>query len=189
MMMKKLSSRWTFLEKYVIPSVHFACYGLVIFMCTLFSKNQPLALLVMLFPLVLAVIAFWTLTRYTFPLLDRVVDGGDHLLLGRSKQEDTVQLTDIVEVVFMPNTTRHLSLQSQGFSLNLVNFPRVFLMLKTPSVFGTTVIFVPVLELSLTPLGAIHQLVEKINSVSAHPITLTYTTGRKTFSVGATKKL
>jgi hypothetical protein len=126
MMMKKLSSRWTFLEKYVIPSVHFTGYGLVIFMCTLFSKNQPLVLLVLLLPLVLAVIAFWTLRRYTFPLLDKVVDRGDHLLLKRGKQEDTLQLTDIVEVVFMTTTARHLSLQSQGFSLNLVNFPRVF---------------------------------------------------------------
>ena len=141
--MKKLSSQWTFLEKYVVPSIHFAGYGLMIFMCTLFSKSQPIALLVMLFPLLLVVIAFWTLRRYSFPLLDRVVDGGDHLLLGRGKQEDIIQLTNIVEVVFMTNTARHLNLQSQGFSLNLVNFPRVFLTLKTPSVFGTKVIFVP----------------------------------------------
>ncbi len=186
--MKKLSSRWTFLDKYVVPSIHFAGYGLMIFMCSLFSKSQPLALLVVLFPLVLGVIAFWTLRRYTFPLLDKVVDGGDHLLLKRGKQEDTLQLTDIVEVVFMTNTARHLGLQSQGFSLNLVNLPRVFLTLKTPSVFGATVVFVPVLELNLTPLGPLHQLIEKINSVSVDPITLTYATGRRTFSIGLQKK-
>jgi hypothetical protein len=88
-------------------------------------KSPPAFVLII--PLVMAAFGFGIMHKLVFDLMDSVYDAGDHLVLHFKGQDETVPLSNIINVSHT----------------QLMNPPRITLTLRQPCRFGTKVAFCP----------------------------------------------
>jgi hypothetical protein len=87
------------------------------------KSGPPLPFLIV--PVFMLVIGFFFMKKLVFDLVDEVLDGGDVLVIRNGHLEERVALSDIMNVSYSQFTSP----------------PRVTLLLRHPSVFGTRVAF------------------------------------------------
>jgi len=125
--MRRISSRTTFWYKRVFPIVWFGVLALFItvgvFSSAFGNGTQLVPFIVM--PAVMAVIGYVIMKKVVFDLVDEVWDDGAALIVRDKGREDRIALSNIMNVSYSP----------------LMNPPRVTLMLRQPSNFGSEITF------------------------------------------------
>jgi hypothetical protein len=135
---KKISSGFTIFNKRVFPLVWFGF--LAIFVLTALSglskRGRVIdALPFLIGPAVMGLFGFFMMRTLIWSLADEVYDCGDFLLVKNNGQEESIALSNIMNV---------------GASL-MMNPPRITLRLAQPGVFGKEVAFLPARSFSLNP--------------------------------------
>jgi hypothetical protein len=127
--MRRISSRTTFWYKWVFPIIWFgglaafAVVGLLINVTGYRPERLPFIIL----PIVMAAFGYFFMKKLVFDLVDEVWDDGTSLIFRNRGREDRVRLSEIMNVSYSP----------------LINPPRVTLMLRQPSNFGSEISFAP----------------------------------------------
>ena len=125
--MRRISSRTTFWYKRVFPIVWFGVLALFItigvFSSAFGNGTQLVPFIVM--PAVMAVIGYVIMKKVVFDLVDEVWDDGAMLVVRDKGREERIALSNIMNVSYSP----------------LMNPPRVTLMLRQPSNFGSEITF------------------------------------------------
>src|SRR5215467_303787 len=125
--MRRISSKATFWYKWIFPLIWFgflavfAAVGLVAGS----GNNRPFPIFVLIMPFLMAVVGYFIMKKLVFDLVDEVWDDGAALIVKDKGREDRVALSNIMNVSYSP----------------LINPPRVTLMLRQPSNFGTEITF------------------------------------------------
>jgi hypothetical protein len=147
LLMKRISSQWTFFYKRIFPLFWFGFLALfVISLLASRSNATPLPLLAV--PVFIALIGFMVFRRLVFDLADEVCDDGDALIVRKAGIEERVMLRNIMNVSF---TT-------------MSNPQRVTLMLRQPGGLGKEIAFMSPRTMSLfgrSPL--IDELIERVD--------------------------
>jgi hypothetical protein len=76
-------------------------------------------------PALMGIFGYFIMRKLLFDLVDEVLDDGDALVVRNRDQEERIKLPDIINVSYSP----------------FVNPPRVTLLLRNPSLFGTRINF------------------------------------------------
>jgi hypothetical protein len=148
----RISSESTFYYKRVFPILWFGFTAL--FLCmglgTGIAQKKPVGEFVpfILAPLLLAVFGFGFMKWIVFDLVDEVWDAGSHLIVKNKGKEERIALKDVINVNY----------------IGLMNPPRVTLLLREPSEFGTEISFTPPFRFIHFSMPAIAtDLIERIN--------------------------
>jgi hypothetical protein len=125
--MRRISSRMTFVNKRVFPTVWF---GLLVFMTvplalSIIRDTAPPPLLAFVVPAIMIVGGYFLMRRLIFILVDEVWDDGNALLIKNRGGEERVALSDIKNVSYSP----------------FANPPRVTLSLLRSTAFGDEITF------------------------------------------------
>jgi hypothetical protein len=132
---KRISSRYTFIVKKVFPVLWF---GFLVIMLSIVVIGTGVTFLPgLLVPVLLAVFGFFLMKRLVWDLVDEVYDCGDFLLVRNRAKEDSVALSNIMNV---------------NASL-LLSPPRITLRLVNPGKFGKEIAFSPIRRLTLNPFA------------------------------------
>jgi hypothetical protein len=125
--MRRISSKATFWYKRIFPIVWFGIVGLVIAVGLLANviADQSQFVFFLVAPIIMAALGYVIMKKVIFDLVDEVWDDGAALLVRDKGREDRIALSNIMNVSYSP----------------LVNPPRVTLLLRKPSIFGTEVTF------------------------------------------------
>ena len=127
--MRRISSRTTFWYKRIFPVIWFGMLGLFLvgggFAAALNDRTQLVPFIVL--PAVMAVIGYIVMKKLVLDLVDEVWDDGAALIVRDRGREGRVALSNIMNVSYSP----------------LINPPRVTLMLRQPSNFGSEISFSP----------------------------------------------
>ena len=125
--MRRISSRMTFWYKRVFPIFWFGFLLLFIAVPWTIDRGpaQVLPMMFFILPALLGVFGFFLMKKLVFDLVDEVFDDGDALVVRNRDMEERIALSNIVNVSYS----------------QFVNPPRVTLLLRNPSLFGTRVSF------------------------------------------------
>jgi hypothetical protein len=145
--MQRISSRMTFLEKYALPLVVLG-FLLLFIAPALASGEFPLFAFVVLPVLLVAAYASWGASG----IMDEVWDAGDALIVRNLGREDRIPLTSIMNVDYSPFMPPR----------------RVTLKLRTPSIFGASVAFVPPVGLRMTRRPQIEDVIRRVDAANMH---------------------
>jgi hypothetical protein len=126
--MRRISSKMTFVNKRVFPTVWFGL--LVLFMTvplalSIIRDTAPPPLAAFIVPAILIVGGYFLMRRLIFVLADEVWDDGNALLIKNRGGEERVALSDIKNVSYSP----------------FANPPRVTLSFLRSTAFGDQIIF------------------------------------------------
>ena len=88
-------------------------------------------------PILMAIFGFFLMKKLVWDLMDEVYDCGDYLLVRNGAEEDTVPLTNIMNVS----------------ATMLINPPRITLKLVNPGKFGKEIAFSPIRRFTLNPFA------------------------------------
>ena len=132
--MKRISSKWTFFYKRIFPVIFMGFLGF--FVLTMISsaiagervEEVVFSMFVVLFLLIVLVIVMKLLV---WDLVDEVWEGRDFLLVKNKQQEQRIALSEFMNVSY------------SGY----VNPPRITLMLRKPSKFGSEIAFIPLFRM------------------------------------------
>ncbi len=133
----------TFYYKRIFPGAFFG----IVFAGLRSDQFPPAAFFIV--PVVMVVLAYLSMRKLVFDLMDEVWDAEDALIVRNGKQEDRIALSEIKNV---------------SYSV-LVNPPRVTLSLSHQSIFGNELTFCPpvrFLPFSKSPI--ITELIERIDA-------------------------
>jgi hypothetical protein len=149
--MRRLSSRMTFFYKRIFPIMFFGLIlsfiAFALFSALSSGQSPPLPFLIA--PMIVLAVVYFVMKKLVFDLVDEVLDGGDALIVRNGGQEERVTLSDIMNVSYSP----------------LVSPPRVTLMLRRPSIFGSEVTFcAPIRLMPLSPSPIISDLIRRIDA-------------------------
>jgi hypothetical protein len=136
MSVKKISSRFTVFNKRIFPALWFGFLAFFL-VAAIFTGAVEQGLMFLVVPLGMAVFGFFLMKKLVWDLADEVYDCGDSLLVRNRGEEDTIALSNIMNV----SASTHM------------NPPRVTLRLVTPSKFGSEVAFSPVIGMTLNPFA------------------------------------
>lgn len=139
-----------FLYKRILPAVFILFPLLIVTAVMRTAPPHELPLAAFLPPIVITVFAFAMMRKLVWDLADEVWDGGDHLVIKRRGQTETVPLTNIMNV---------------SASL-LVNPPRITLRLVNPGNLGEEISFSPQRKLSFNPFARnaiADELIERVH--------------------------
>lgn len=149
--MRRISSRTTFWYKWVFPIIWFgglaafAVVGLLINVIGYRAEFLPFLIL----PVVMAAFGYVLMKKLVFDLVDEVWDDGAALIVRDRGREDRVALSNIMNVSYSP----------------LINPPRVTLMLRQPSNFGSEISFsAPVRFVPFAKSPVIEDLIRRIDA-------------------------
>jgi len=150
--MRRISSRFTYLHKRVLPVVWFG-FLLLFLGISIFAaprSAEPLSNLpFFVIPIAGMVVGYFLMKKLLFDLVDEVWDDGDTLLVKNRGVEARIASADIKNV---------------GYS-QWTNPPRVTLSLRQPSVFGDKVTFsTPVRLVPFTTNPIINELIDRIDA-------------------------
>ena len=124
--MKRIS-HYTFFRKRVFPAIWIGFWSSFVFLGFAVARDPNLGLLILTaFALTLAVAGHFVARAITADLADEVWDCGEELLVKHRGREGRVLLTDCTKVEFTGSRP-----------------PRITLILRQPSVFGTQISFCP----------------------------------------------
>ncbi len=134
--MERISSRFTFVSKWVFP---LAWIGFLLFfisdaLADGAIEREPMFLLG---PAFMLVVGFFVMKQFVWDLADSVEDHGSYLVVRRHGKEAQIQLSNVMNVS----------------STTFVNPPRVTLRLIKPSELGANVSFSPKSSFSLNPFA------------------------------------
>jgi hypothetical protein len=126
--MRRISSRMTFVNKRVFPTVYFGL--LVAFMAVPLARSiirdtAPPPLPAFIVPSIMIVGGYFLMRRLIFILADEVWDDGNGLVIKKSGGQERVALSDIKTISYSP----------------FANPPRVRLSLLRPTAFGDEITF------------------------------------------------
>ena len=148
----RISSESTFYHKRVFPVLWFGF--IAIFLCiglaTGIAQNKPVGEFapIILVPLLLAAFGYALLKTIVFDLVDEVWDAGSHLIVKNKGAEGRIALKDVINVNYV------------GF----MNPPRVTILLREPSEFGTEISFTPPFRFFRFSMPAVaRDLIERID--------------------------
>jgi len=127
--MKLISSRSTFIQKRVFPTVWFGGLGVVasLALLSILRCRGPASLPFLLLPAGMAAIGYLFMKALVFDLMDQVWDAGDSLVVRNKDAEEHILLTDIMNVSYTV----------------WMNPNRVTLTLRRPCRWGKDVSFMP----------------------------------------------
>jgi hypothetical protein len=98
--MKRISSRMTFFQKRIFPTIWFGVLGLMglVLARDVITGRAPA---VMLLPLLLPIAFGYVIMRnLIWDLVDAVYDCGDHLLVRNADREERVDLSNVIDVSY-----------------------------------------------------------------------------------------
>jgi hypothetical protein len=126
--MVRLSSRWTSFYKRVFPVMWFGFIALFVLVPLINRRQlQGPALMVFVFPVVMAVLGYLLFRHLVFDLVDEMWDDGDALVARNRGIEQRIPLKTIINV---------------GFS-TMTRPERVTLRLREPGALGQDITFMP----------------------------------------------
>jgi len=149
--MRRISSRMTFVNKRVFPTVYFGL--LLAFMAvplalSIVRHTAPPPLPAFIVPAILIVGGYFLMRRLIFILADEVWDDGNALLIKNRGGEERVALNDIKNVSYSP----------------FANPPRVTLSLLRSTAFGDEIIFNgPMRFMAFGPNPVIQDLIDRVD--------------------------
>jgi len=149
--MRRISSRATFWFKRIFPIIWFGFLALFIVVALLsgMGGDQAMVLGFVVVPVLMAVFGYVIMKKLVFDLVDEVWDDGASLVIRNHGQEDRVRFSDIINVSYSP----------------LINPPRVTLMLRKPSIFGTEVTFsAPVRFIPFAKSPVVEDLIRRVDA-------------------------
>ena len=149
--MRRISSRTTFFYKRIFPIVWFGIVALVIAFGLLANVigDQSQFVIFLVAPILMAALGYVIMKKVVFDLVDEVWDDGARLVVRDKGREDRIALSNIMNVSYSP----------------LINPPRVTLMLRKPSIFGTEVTFsAPVRFVPFAKSPLIEDLIRRIDA-------------------------
>src|SRR5689334_1787080 len=121
---KRISSKATFFYKRILPLIWFG--GLIAMIITTIidqtikGHNQMSDAMLVIMPCFMFIVGFIVMNRLVFPLADEVYDCGDTLLVKRGGREDSIRLSDVLNLSYMP----------------LYRPPLIIMLLRWESAFG-----------------------------------------------------
>jgi hypothetical protein len=156
-MNEQISSRSTFITKWVFPIAWFGFLVLFVVESATHGMSGENALFILV-PIFMSVMGFFFFKALVWDLADVVHDQGTHLLIRRRGVEDRIPFENIMNVSSTP----------------FMNPPRVTLRLVKPSAFGTHVSFSPksaAFTLSLSPRNRVaEKLMERAYAARARRV-------------------
>ena len=152
--MRRISSRTAFWYKRIFPIVWFGVLALFVvigvFTSTLSDGMQGVPFMpFVIVPAVMAVIGYVIMKKLIFDLVDEVWDDGAALVVRDKGREDRIALSNIMNVSYSP----------------LINPPRVTLMLRQPSNFGSEINFIaPLRFIPFAKSPLIEDLIRRVDA-------------------------
>jgi hypothetical protein len=134
--MKRISSSFTFFNKKIFPAIWF---GFLAFFLITTTIDEAVEKDVMFFvgPVLMAAFGFFLMKNLVWNLVDEVYDCGDFLLIRNRGEEDRVVLSNVM----------HINAST------FVNPPRITLRLINPGKFGQEIAFSPIAGFTLNPFA------------------------------------
>lgn len=147
--MKKLTSKSTFFNKKIFPTIWFGF--LAVFVITsqfagAGGENSSGAIFVIM-PFFMALFGYFIMKKLVFDLIDEVYDEGDTLLFKNAGKELRISLSDIKNVSYQ----------------TMMNPPKVTISLRQETVLGSELSFSP--PLSLIPFKKNKDIEDLINRI------------------------
>ncbi|MBN1364736.1 MAG: hypothetical protein JW976_08030 [Syntrophaceae bacterium] len=146
--MKKLSSNSTFFYKKIFPAMWF---GFIVFFVWVGffvdGKDKIPDIMIVLFPVIMALVGYLVMKNLIFDLMDEVYDEGSSLLFKNKGKSVRINLADIKNVSYTI----------------LINPPRVTLSLRCKTEFGDEITFS--LPGSIIPFKKNKDIVELIDRI------------------------
>jgi hypothetical protein len=147
--MHKISSGNTFFYKKVFPVIWFGTAAIlvaVVFILQRVGANLPIPVLVA--PIIVGVISFVAMKKFSVDLVDEVWDAGDTLVVKWKNEEDHIPLAGIINISYSAFT----------------NPKRATLTLRHPGRFGKEITFCPITKASFSPKNPIiDDLIERVD--------------------------
>jgi hypothetical protein len=125
--MKKISSKYQIFYKRIFPAIWFGGLGLWLLQAVRLGafEKQPF---ILVGPFIMAFFGFRLMKKLIWDLADEVYDCGEYLLVKMKGEEDSVQLTNVMNVSATTNSSPR----------------RITLRLINPSKFGPEISFSPI---------------------------------------------
>jgi len=147
--MERISSQFTFFNKWLFPAVWFGFLGFFMYdsLRDGAAQSDPMFLII---PLGMAVFGFFLMRKLAWDLADSVDDCGSYLLVRRGRVVARIELANVMNV------------SASTFQ----NPPRVTLRLVKPSELGKEVSFSPKSPFSLNPFArspVAEDLIERVH--------------------------
>jgi len=150
--MRRISSRLTWLYKWVFPALWFGFLA-IFFASSVFGQTAgkgPPDPFFFIVPILMAVFGYFLMRKFVFDLVDDAFDDGDTLVVKKRGREDCIKLSDIKNVNYTP----------------MMSPPRVTLTLRKASIFGDTVSFcAPLQAFLLSNHPVIDAWIEHVDAV------------------------
>jgi hypothetical protein len=149
--MRRISSKATFWYKWVFPIVWFGFLAVFIAMgvfASVHNDRTPLMPFIVM-PALMIVIGYFIMKKLVFDLVDEVWDDGAELIVRDKGREDRIALSNIINVSYS----------------QFVNPPRVTLMLRQPSNFGSKISFsAPVRFVPFAESPVVEDLIRRVDA-------------------------
>lgn len=135
--MKKISSGSTRVYKKLFPLAWFGFLAFFVVTAVTGGAIQDGQWMFLVVPCIMAVFGYFMMKKLIWDLMDEVYDCGDFLLVRNGSEEESIPLSNIMNVGTITNT----------------NSPRITLRLVHPGRFGTDVSFTPKSPMSFNPFA------------------------------------
>jgi hypothetical protein len=132
----KISSRYTTFNKRIFPAIWFGFLAFFV-ITVIFTGAVEKDFMFLVVPVLMAVFGFFLMKKLVWNLVDEVYDCGDSLLIRNRGKEDTIALSNIMNVS----------------ASTYMNPPHVTLRLVAPSKFGSEITFSPTAAFTLNPFA------------------------------------
>jgi len=145
------SPKTTFFYKRIFPVLFFGVVAMLfLFGLFRFLDSDPILYLpFMIVPVLMAISSYQYIKKFSFNLVDEVLDVGDALIVRSGGREERIALADIMNVNYLPYG----------------NPSQVSLSLRRPSVFGDEIVFCgPTRFMPLSSDPIIEKLVHRIDA-------------------------
>ena len=147
--LRRLSSKATFYYKWIFPAIWFGVLLLFLIVPLVGGSKASPPPPFLIVPVLMLVVGFFFMKKLVFDLVDEVLDGGDVLVIRNGTLEERVALSDIMNVSYSQFTSP----------------PRVTLLLRHPSAFGTRIAFcAPLRFIPFTTDPIIDELIQRIDA-------------------------
>jgi hypothetical protein len=134
--MTKISSGMMTFHKKIFPAIWFGFLG-VFFLVGVLTGAAGESAHFLIVPLVMGLSGFILMKKLLWNLVDEVWDCGDYLLIRNGDEEESIQLSNIMNISVSTAT----------------NPPRITLRLTHPSRFGNEIAFSPLMKFTLNPFA------------------------------------
>ena len=145
------SPKTTFFYKRIFPVLFFGVVAMLVLvgLVRVIDSDPILYLPFVIVPVLMGIFSYQYIKKFSFNLVDEVLDVGDALLVRSGGREERIALADITNVNYLPYG----------------NPSQVSLSLRRPSVFGDTIVFCgPTRFMPLSSDPIIEKLIHRIDA-------------------------